>query len=420
MGRTGHYGFHSARGGNVAMMFGLIIFPLFLAAGVAVDILRHTGLRGDLVQSADAGVLAAARAIILDDEVTQGEAETVARRFFDANQDAPGGLTVDTFDFVHDASSNTYTLTITGRTKTSILGVAGKDYIPFTIETEAKAKPAGPVEVAMVLDNTGSMAGDKLTALEDAAELLVNALFRDASLDVRIGLVPFGVYANIGTEKAVEDWVELVAGSGGGDDDDDDDDGGATWNGCVGSRNYPLNKDDFVDSVDPVPGIVGAGCPQPMLALTSTKSSVTTRIDAMTARGNTYIPGGLVWGRRILSGKEPFPEGRTYEEINTEKGVKALILLTDGANTVSASYPDHDGDSVYDANAIVSKLCEEIKTDEVRIYTIAFEVDDTDTQTMLNDCASLDGGYFDAADSVQLEAAFSAITTDLLQLSISK
>ncbi len=395
--------------GNVAMMFGLLILPIFAAAGIAVDMLRASAVRADLFQSADAGVLAAARAIILDDTVSVDEAETVARRYFDGNGGGGGAVTIDTFDFTYEPDLGTYALTITGAIDTALMGVLGRDTLPFEIQTEATARPKGPVEVVMALDNTGSMRGDKLASLKSSAKILANALLADESGWFKVGLAPFGQYVNVGTNNGTADWVDAPTLN------DND-----TWNGCVGSRNPPLNEDDFVNSLDPAPGIANVTCPQPVFPMTTSKSALVGVIDAMEARGSTYIPGGLVWGRRLLSGKTPFTQGLTYDQISTQKGLKTLILLTDGANTRSATFPEHDDEDPFNADQLTEDLCDAIEADKVRIYTIAFEVDDNDTETLMRECASADGGYFDAENPAQLEAAFSAITVELAQLALSK
>ena len=53
----------------------------------------------------------------------------------------------------------------------------------------------------------------------------------------------------------------------------------------------------------------------------------------MQARGNTVIPQGLSWGWRAISPSAPFVEGAPYGDQDT---IKAIILLTDGANAVAS------------------------------------------------------------------------------------
>jgi Flp pilus assembly protein TadG len=72
-------------------------------------------------------------------------------------------------------------------------------------------------------------------------------------------------------------------------------------------------------------------------------------IDAMQANGATNVPQGIAWGWRVVSGGEPFTEGRPDSENGNDK---VVIVLTDGENTYytpnSLGYNDlADNKSVY-------------------------------------------------------------------------
>ena len=72
--------------------------------------------------------------------------------------------------------------------------------------------------------------------------------------------------------------------------------------------------------------------PTAITAMTSTQATINTAIDALTPKGSTVIPAGLLWGWRAISPTAPFTEGAAYDD---EKYVKAIILLTDGENDVN-------------------------------------------------------------------------------------
>ena len=77
-------------------------------------------------------------------------------------------------------------------------------------------------------------------------------------------------------------------------------------------------------------------------------------IDAMQPTGNTNVPEGTAWGWRVVSGGEPYTEGRP----DTEKGNdKVIIVLTDGANTYGdlGSTDDAGNKSTYAAYGYVGK-----------------------------------------------------------------
>ena len=55
------------------------------------------------------------------------------------------------------------------------------------------------------------------------------------------------------------------------------------------------------------------------------------------------------------------------------------------------------------------RVCDFVKSQNVEIYTIAFEITDTDTKDLIMECASSPDHYYDAANAQQLLNAFKAI-----------
>ena len=94
--------------------------------------------------------------------------------------------------------------------------------------------------------------------------------------------------------------------------------------------------------------------------------------------------------------------------------------MTDGANTISPTYPLHDGTNVAQADTKLEEMCDEVKIEDIRLYTVAFEVSDTTIEGILSDCATANGGYFDAANGEALKSAFRSIATDIIALSLTK
>ena len=94
--------------------------------------------------------------------------------------------------------------------------------------------------------------------------------------------------------------------------------------------------------------------------------------------------------------------------------------MTDGLNSKSPTYPGHDGSDQALANSRTQDLCSNIKSSGIVVYTVAFEVADAATKTMLEGCASDPSKYFDAGDSKLLAEAFQDIGKSLAQLHVSK
>jgi Mg-chelatase subunit ChlD len=164
------------------------------------------------------------------------------------------------------------------------------------------------------------------------------------------------------------------------------------------------------------------------LPLTNKYSSVTSKIDSLAAKDETYIPSGLAWGWRTLSPEMPFTEAKT----SSKDTVNVMVLMTDGANTKSLDlapsfdgtvsavmHNNTDGD---DANTVSETLCKKIKAENIQIYTVAYKFDGAKskkTKDMLEDCATSADHFFDAKNSDDLNQAFDDIARSLFKIRLS-
>ncbi|MGI9382040.1 MAG: pilus assembly protein TadG-related protein [Methyloligellaceae bacterium] len=172
-------------------------------------------------------------------------------------------------------------------------------------------------------------------------------------------------------------------------------------------------------------------------AMTNVKADLITAIDAMVSTGYTVIPAGLAWGWRLISPSEPFIEGAEYDDEDT---VKAIILLTDGRNDVNGGTGNHNR-SRYSAygyaqsghlgstngsqaestlNTKTSTLCTNIKEQNIRLYTITFQLSDGPIKDLMRDCASKTSMYYDSPSNSELQTVFEDIAKGLSELRISK
>ena len=176
--------------------------------------------------------------------------------------------------------------------------------------------------------------------------------------------------------------------------------------------------------------------PTAITAMTSTKTTVLQGIDALTPKGSTVIPAGLVWGWRAISPTEPYTEGAAYDD---EKYVKAIILLTDGENDVNEG-GNGINKSVYNAfgfaknghlgntsgsnaeatlDAKTLMVCNAIKAKDIRLYTIGFQVS-TASQTLLQACATQPDMFYNSPSNSQLSAVFEDIAQGLTELRLAQ
>src|SRR5262245_44030194 len=335
----------AATRGNVGMAFALTVVPLCAVLGLAIDYLRASNLHNAVQAAVDSAVLAAG-AQGSDDVATLRK--TIAS-YLDANlnvaQRAALGDVQMTF-----RQPGTIRVDAKAISQNSFLKLIGIDVTPVAVASEAVT--ANPLEVALVLDNTGSMAGAKGAALRKAASELVDTVMIDQA-DVQVAVVPFSQYVNVGLGNGTAPWLkwEVIPSW-------------ATWKGCVGSRPQPL---DVSDRSPEIPYPIAPEqidrpwplCPGPLTPLTAEKSEVLAPIANMVMTGETYIPAGLMWGWNVLSPDPPFSEARA-------KGVrKAMVLMSDGKNTnsLSPSGGGHEGNDLAAAVQTMLTLCSNIKQD---------------------------------------------------------
>jgi len=176
--------------------------------------------------------------------------------------------------------------------------------------------------------------------------------------------------------------------------------------------------------------------PTAITPMTNAKSTIKTAIDALTPKGSTVIPAGLLWGWRAISPTAPYTEGEAY---TNEKYVKAIVLLTDGENNVNPA-TNTVGKSAYNAfgyaknghlgnvngttaNAVLDAktltVCSAIKAKDVRLYTIGFQVSNA-SQTLLQACATQPDMFYNSPNNSQLAAIFQDIALGLSELRIAQ
>ncbi len=468
--------FGSDQRGVFAVTFGLVAIILVATTGAVVDFVAVQNARSLSQSTLDSATLALHREV---DNKTEAELLSLAQNLLNERLSTINlSANVETVNV--DSDEGTLFIEARFQVPTSFLALVGISTINTRISSEVTSKSLN-IEVALVLDITGSMSGRKLAALKESANLLINELMPEPeNPDIKIGIVPFNRYVNIGRSNRNEPGLDI-------DDDYTYRPSGQScyntypnstrrcdsrretysctrdgvpatcrrtvyfnctgsrgervrvcnprgvqnyrWRGCMGSRH--IRELDTVDGNYEfgVPGVVwrwNTCRVTPLTRLTSTRDTLRTAIRAMRARDNTYIPTGLMWGWRILSPGIPFTDGAPYDGENK----KIIVLMTDGRNTVSpstrwspnepAGHRIHRGSSSSTANAKTEEICTNVKIEDIIVYTIAFEVTDNNIRDILSDCAGNGGRYFDAGNAAELQRAFADIADDLQNLRVSK
>lgn len=445
--------------GNMSIMMAVAALPLLAAAGAAIDMVHANNAKTALQSAVDAAALAGGTSGFN----SHAALSALVNKYLAENNANFSIGTADTIDFGTTPVTNNFFVRVNGKIKTDFMSLVGIPTMGLGAYSEVE-KGGQALELALVLDNTASMNSEgRLAALKVSAKKLVDTVMtnKPPGAYVKIGIVPFSNYVNVGVGNRNKSWVDVPA-----DYTDTtsvtynsypnatytnchivdhayindgvpavwqenvcDVNAGTpvpvsyfpthTWNGCIGSRNDPLDVSIGSPNVK-YPGIMDVGCPQPLTDLTDIQSTLNSQIDGMVATGETYIPSGVLWGWNMLDSQQPLTAAKTAAAMANLKGVKAMVLMTDGDNTLSATYPTHNGSDAAAADAKTAQLCTNMKADGISIYTVGFKVNKPSSLAMLAACASNSSQALTADDDAALLAAFDQIGASLAQIRVAK
>ncbi|MGH6922402.1 MAG: vWA domain-containing protein [Propylenella sp.] len=390
--------FWKDEGGNTAIIFGLAAVPLIALGGGVVDFAHRAQVRGELQTAADTAAIAAARVLQLgqlnrsdDLEAVRADAVAAATRILDATLARFGGSAAANVDIDVDTESDVIRISTNFNVDTSFLGVLGIGDLKAVASSEVALPDPILIEIAMVLDYSGSMRDDdKYIRMTTAARDFIARVEGDRAETSMIGIVPFSeyVYTQI-SDAYVRDW-------GGGT---------GTVTTCLLNRDYPYSTTDQPPST----GLPASQWPEGddskcddyadsnlrIRDLTDEFTSLGDALAAMEPLGLTNISLATEMGWHMLTPGQPFDTARDYSDEDVRK---IMILLTDGRQTVNAMGPS--GDITTDAaNETTAELCENAKDAGVRIFSIAYDVDIPEVEALLRGCATSGASYFDASVS---------------------
>jgi Flp pilus assembly protein TadG len=196
--------FLTDRRGGFSPIFALILLPIAGAAGMAVDYGRAAATHDALQAAADATALA-----VINPRYSQAEVKAAAQSIFAAQLREKYGLTVDTeMEATLSPDGKSVTIAVVGSVKNSFMQVLGQPYTPVGVTSTGLRGLDNSLELALVLDNTGSMSTDnKLVTLKSSANLLIDTLTADPQAKVKIGVVPFSTYVNVGMNNRGASWL---------------------------------------------------------------------------------------------------------------------------------------------------------------------------------------------------------------------
>jgi Flp pilus assembly protein TadG len=430
--------FKSDNRGATATIFGLTLIPVLALLGAALDYSRASAALAHMQKALDAAALALVRdAETLGDGQLRARAQSVFDSAFGTD------TSIVTTPLTVTRVGKTVRVEATGTVRTAFMRIAGFDHMAIGGAAVA-AWGRKKIELALVLDNTGSMASsNKLNELKKASYDLLDKLemLARAAKDpkdpedkdpIKVSIVPFNTKVNVGRGHKDASWITYRPNA----PDPALRMSRHDWQGCVTDREQTQDLDTRANGhieADPSTLHLATICGEyfggrldrqelaEIRPLTSNFAALRQTIGAMKAEGCTNITIGAAWGLDTLSNNGPFTGAAAYGTADVEK---IMILLSDGNNTRSRAYrnTDHCSEGTYIGTQIdqrTRKVCDAIKaqTDgqRIRLYTIRVIEGNA---TLLSECASTgeDGKplYYDVRDASGIHRVFEDILKEIL------
>lgn len=288
--------FRADERGAFAVMFGVMAIVLVALGGAVVDYVTLEQGRNRAQLALDAAALAL-QPRIFDKNYDSAEVQRLAEAFL-KERIGNSSITAEIVNTVGNKDDGSLYFQAQITVPTIFVSLVGVQSLQSAIESEATRKKLA-LEVVMVLDNSGSMASEnRMTRLVDAAKCATYILMYSevqnavgnsntcvptatAELveNVRIGIVPFTMFVNVGANNANASWIDRTGASAihfDNFDNDDDEDRlvlasgthsfptrqqlfaatGQAWRGCVDARPHIKSgtlPTEYLDTDDTLP-----------------------------------------------------------------------------------------------------------------------------------------------------------------------
>jgi len=439
------------RDGNVAIILAIAIVPILVLVGIAIDLQNTNTSRQFIQYTLDNAVIAGSRE--MQAGKSKAEINDYINDFVDGVVKAKNyAISCKPVEVAYSEDSQDINATIKCQQETTLTELIGYHYLDFSV-TSGSTYGIGKVDVSFVFDISGSMGwSGKMGALKDAAEDAVDVLLPTGEAadmgDVRIAMVSYSDYLDAGayfqkvtnksptrtysdtyttTERVCVQWkrngrcrryeyqyVErtttkkitntCVKERRGSETYTDEKPGPFAWIEAVDAE-YDSYRDRWnVDSCNPIGP----------LPLTDDRRKLKTYISNLNANGGTAGHIGIAWGWYAISPEwdSVWPSASDPLEYDEPDSAKAMIIMTDGD---FLNWHNNGEGSSFDQ---AKRLCDNIKKDDVRVYTVAFQAPNQGKQ-ILEYCASGTEFAFKAESADELTDAYTKIAQSISDLRIT-
>lgn len=386
--------FWKDRKGATAILMSIAIVPIIGTLAIGTDYSKVVNKRYSLQQVVDSTATAIARdpdSILISNTELQARALSYAKA-------VSGSVPVDNFQITATINADRVQVDGGGNVKLAFAKVLGAESLAVKASVTVELGKMKNIELALVLDNTGSMQGNKITQLRAAVKKLVD--FFEPRIqntgDVKIAMVPFTNVVKT-NPSWMQSWMLQSTPP-------------QNWSGCVNDRSSPYDVTDD----PPVAGVGNSlywwksncGGLAEIIPMTSDLQVIRSAADTMIASGSTDVPLGMAWGWHALSSGVPLTQGSPP---GTENKMRVMLVLTDGDNTA------HRWASNIDSR--MTTICNNVKAANITVFTV--RVIDGNAN-LLKNCATSPVHYFNVTNATQLTPVFEQIASTMSKMRISK
>ncbi|MDQ0466489.1 Flp pilus assembly protein TadG [Caulobacter ginsengisoli] len=436
--------FAGNRRGAIAVQAALCAGPILVMTFGALDIANASQEKTRLQDALDAAALAAARSPATTDAGLAAVGDPTLAADMTGSK-----ATVTSKSFHLDGSK--VMASATAKVPALIAGIWSQGDMTIGVKAEV-VRASNDVEVALVLDTTGSMAGTRIDDLKTAAKDLIDIVVKtnQTPFYTKVALVPYSMAVNVGSTYATQVRGSYTAGT-------------CTTPGCASfkftnpSGNFKTfaisncvsertGADAFTDAA-PSAAPLGRNYPasgNPCIAstivpLSSDRDFLKGKVDALSASGSTGGHIGVAWGWYMVSPRFGYlwPSASQPAAYGGEHLLKVVVLMTDGeynstyckgvisqdSTSGSGSSSDHINCDAPNGSAFTQSqtLCTNMKAAGVIVYTVGFDVvNDQRAKDLVNGCATDAQHVYLPSTGVALQDAFRAIGRDIDSLRLSK
>ena len=411
---------------------------LIVVAGSAVDYSTAVANREKVAHALDAAALSVATELSTS-FMSESQIELALEEAFSANLQTHGLDDSALSNLSHSLDTENGVLSVSSSVSVDTqfikLGGIGPDTLTVGVNTQVNYS-SFDVELALIVDVTGSMSGD-MDTLREASEGLVDVLIPDGTTEsdskVRISLVPYSEGVN------VETYADTVTNG--------------ESSRCVTERMGDPKYTDVAYNWDPDEaedsffggGSSGCSSSSELIPLTADRNTLIPAIEDLQASGGTAGQTGTAWGWYTISPNwtNLWPEDSAPAAYSDDETLKFAIIMTDGNNNRHYDYKnkcnwvwvgywdyqcgyewDRDSDSGYngDSSERARQICENMKDEGITIYGVYFGSSETSTGALnMQACASdEDTTYYQATSSDELVSSFASIAKKIQAIYLAK